>query len=172
MELSNSDRERLRESNSLNVGGPPRDSEATLCIYSDNLDPNAISALIGCDPTRARRKGESDPRRPRTPPAPVGQWFLEAPVHLPFAQKLKHLLAATTGNSDAWRELRQEHAYFVRSAIFLRSWTEEFWLDPDTLTEMASRQWGLALSKYSAEGEEILAAFLTDPKRAEGEPEA
>jgi len=71
-------RTRFEGVRSINVGGPPLDSQATLAIYCEGIDPDAVSAIVGCSPTSALREGDRDPNRPERPPARIGQWFLEA----------------------------------------------------------------------------------------------
>lgn len=153
-------RKRFEGVRSINVGGPPIDSQASLAIYSDDIDPDAVTAIVGCSPTSALRKGERDPNRPKLPPAPIGQWLLEAPEQLPFVDKLTFLLSSTAERCDEWQALAATHRIEIRAAIFLRSWTEGFEIDAETLSAMARRRWSFGLSMYSAEGNEIVDAFV------------
>lgn len=154
---------RLASVDYLYVGGFPSDSRATLCIYADEIDLSSLTTSIGCQPTRARRKGEKDNDRPKVPPAPIGQWFLEAPQELAFVEKIKFLLEATTSDTGVWYEIRQTHDIQLRCVISLHSWNEGFSLLPEVLAEMGNRCWAILLSMYSAEGDEIVAAFLQGP---------
>jgi hypothetical protein len=160
MDMNETIRQRLVNAKEFNVGGSPTDSKATLCIYSDELDPEFISRTVKCSPTTARRKGERDPERPKIRPAPIGQWFLEAPDELPFLEKIQFLLNSTTDAENEWRTLAASHHLELRGAIFLRSWSEGFELANDTVADISRRKWSISLSMYSAEGEEILDAFL------------
>ncbi|MCI0579592.1 MAG: DUF4279 domain-containing protein [Chloroflexi bacterium] len=151
----------------ISVGGAPSDSKATLCIYADDIDLVALTNSIGRQPTKARRKGETDVERPKIRPAPIGQWFLEAPKGLPFTEKIEFLLEATESNPEVWRQLRQSHDIQLRCAIFLHSWTEGFSFPPEIIAELANRYWEFSLSMYSAEGDEIVEAFLNKGKDSE-----
>lgn len=153
-------RKRLAGVDALNVGGAPTISQATLCIYADNLEPEVVTATVKCAPTKARRKGERDTDRPKIRNAPVGQWFLEAPGELPFDDKIQFLLKSTCNEESVWRDLAESHQIELRATIYLASWTEGFQLSNITLAEIAARKWSFSLSMYSAEGEEILEAFL------------
>ncbi len=144
----------------ISVGGPSTDSNVSLCIYKDNIDLQALTALIGCEPTRARRKGDKVADRPKIPPAAIGQWFLEAPPALPFEEKIQFLLESTTSDSDVWQLIRQSHKIRMSCAIFLHSWTEGFDLSPEIISGIATRYWEFSLSMYSAEGDEIVNSFL------------
>lgn len=142
------------------VGGSPSDSKATLCIYADEIDLEALTKVIGCEPTKARRKGEKDEKRPKIAPAPVGQWFLEAPDNLSFEDKIKFLLQSTEADFQIWQEVHKIHRIQLRCVIFLESWTEGFSFSPETLLEIGKRKWEFSLSMYSADGDEIVDAFL------------
>lgn len=152
--------QRLAHADAFHVGGSPTDSQATLCIYADDLEPVVVTASINCTPSMARRKGECYPQRPKIRPAPVGQWFLEAPDELSFNEKIRFLLDATCSDGNIWQKLAESHRLELRAAIFLRSWTEGFELSNSTLAEIALRKWSFSLSMYSADGEEALDAFL------------
>jgi len=152
--------QRLQNAKVIHVGCSPSDSMATLCIYGDELDPEALTKLIGCEPTKARRKGEKDEKRPKIAPALVGHWFLEAPDNLSFEEMVKFLLQSTEADSQIWQEVSKLHSIELRCAIFLRSWTEGFSFSPEILLEIGKRKWEFSLSMYSAEGDEIVEAFL------------
>lgn len=154
---------RFASVDSLYVGGFPSDSRATLSIYTDDIDVSSLTASIGCQPTKARHKGERYKDRPKVPPAPIGQWFLEAPQELEFVEKIKFLLEATTSGTEIWHEIRQTHDIQLRCVISLHSWNEGFSLLPEVMLEMGNRCWEFSLSMYSAEGDEIVAAFLKGP---------
>lgn len=161
MDVDKTTHDRLADADALDVGGLPAESQATLCIYSDTLDPESVTRAVNCSPTKARRKGDRYPDRPKIRPAPIGQWFLEAPIELSFVEKIEFLLNSTTDSDNEWRVLAESHRLELRAAIFLRSWTEGFELPNDTLGRISQRKWSFSLSMYSAEGEEIVDAFLS-----------
>jgi len=152
--------ERLSRAESLNVGGPVTDSTADLCLNSRDIDIRAISRLLGCEPTEAHQRGEVIGQRG---PAPIGLWSLEAPVDLSFSDKLRYLVQTTTSDRRTWDALVVTHSIKLGCAVFLHSWTEDFDIPAELLSEIGSRHWHLELSLYSAEGEEILDAFLSKP---------
>lgn len=164
MDIDKTITQRLAEAKSLHVGGSPTNSMATLCIYADDLDPEHVTATVKCLPTKARRKGECYPDRPKIPAAPLGQWFLEAPDDLSFIDKIQFLLNSSTDVENEWQTLAESHSLQLHGAVFLESWTEGFELSNDMLAEIARRKWSFSLSMYSAEGEEILNAFLSRSK--------
>lgn len=151
---------RLETAKAIAVGGDPIDSIASLCVYSPTLVIETVTDLIGCSPSHAHLKGDfATPKA--TIPARIGLWALDAPESLPFVEKIKHLLHATTGQISAWRRLAEEHDLQLRCAIYLHSWTEGFEIEPAVLGQVAERGWKFGLSIYSASGDEIVDAFLS-----------
>jgi hypothetical protein len=145
------------------VGGEPADSEASLCIYAEEIDIPAISAMLGCEPNKAHRKGEVIKQRP---PASIGLWCLDAPKNLSLPDKLSWLIMSTTPDRSIWDRLASQHRIELRCTVFLHSWTEGFEISADSLTEIGSRHWKYGLSMYSAEGNEIVDGFLKGKDKA------
>ena len=154
---------RLSHAEELHVGGLPTDSIANLCIYSENIDIQALSALIGCEPSEAHQKGDVIKKRP---PASVGLWCLEPPKNLSFPEKLSYLVGTTTSNRDVWDKLASSHRLQLRCAVFLHSWNEGFDIPAEIIAEIGNRHWEYLFSMYSAEGAEILEAFLKGNEKA------
>ncbi len=147
----------LKMAEEIEVGGEAADSTATLCIYADDIDLQAISSALRASPTDAHRRGEVVGRRP---PASVGLWSLEAPRHLKFSEKLQYLVHETISDAEVWERLVADHRIELRCAIFLHSWNEGFDVPADLMAQIAQRHWQFGLSLYSAEGNEIVDAFL------------
>lgn len=158
--MNEANRRRFSEAEYVNVGGSPNNSRVTLCIYAAELEPDFVSQAVGCAPTRARRLGERDPARPRSAPAFIGSWLLEAPRELPFTDQIQFLLEATTADEASWLQLASSHQLQLRAAIFLHSWTEGFELPAEMVMNLAKRRWLFSLAMYSADGDEIVEAFL------------
>ncbi len=152
--------QRLAEVEKIHIGGSPADTQATLCIYADHLNPDEVTALVQCSPTESRRKGERLLSRPKVRPAIIGQWFLEAPRSLSLNAKIQYLLDATTSDENAWRALRESHTLELRVAVFLASWNEGFELSHETIAAISARRWTLGLSMFSADGDDIINSFL------------
>ncbi len=149
---------RIKKAKSLAVGGPLADSEATLCLYASDIDLDYISRCLGVEPTEAVRRGDIVGRRR---PAPVGRWSLGVPQALSFEAKLQHLLGVTSGDQSTWDSLARTHDIQLRCVLYLHSWSEGFDLSPDIMVEIGRRHWHFGLSVYSAEGDEIVEAFLS-----------
>jgi hypothetical protein len=168
MRVSSQARARLKRAKTINSGGDLNDSTITLCLYSPTIDISKLNATLGCGPSHALAKGQLRHPPQGSGPAPVGLWFLEAPKPLGFEEKLRYLLDATPKRVSTWRRLTKNHDVQLRCGIFLHSWNEGFDLPAHMLAEIGARGWKLGVSIYSAEGDEIVEAFLTKAPQAPG----
>ena len=116
----------------------------TLAIYGDDLDPDAVSARLGCAPTSSFRKGDRRaPHRelpnPR-PPAMFGAWFLEARGEPPFLAD--DLVATVLGRLPAdeafWAALRRDYKVELRCGVHWWGWHRGFELSPATVRLIAA----------------------------------
>jgi hypothetical protein len=149
--------ERLNKAKELYVGGDVSDSMVDLYIYSEDIDIPALSKLLECEPTHAQRKGEVIKKRA---PASIGFWCLKSPDNLLLPEKISYLIEKTTCNHAIWDQLNCTHKLELRCAVFLHSWTEGFEVPADITAEIGNRHWKFGMSMYSAEGNEIIEAFL------------
>ena len=60
---------------SAEVGGDPDECGVCLAIYGEELDPDEITQLLGCQPTDSHLRG--DKKGPRSPGFSKGAWFLD-----------------------------------------------------------------------------------------------
>lgn len=119
------------------AGGLVDQSRLTLCVHGDELDPDEISRLLGCAPTRARRRGEL--RRSGTP-WPNGAWLLSVEGKSPMGpEELVHLLLARLPADGAlWSDLRTRFGVKLSFGIFTERWNRGFDLSADAVRRIAS----------------------------------
>jgi uncharacterized protein DUF4279 len=129
------------------VGGPVDETEPTLCIYADDLEPEVISRLLGTSPSWSHRKG--DVLRGGTP-APTGAWLLEdtsKPTGDLEAQ-IRGLLARVSADQEVWRQLRRTCTMKMSCMLSIREWSRGLSLSAELLGELAARGLELGLSIY------------------------
>jgi hypothetical protein len=153
-------RTKLKATKSIQAGGDLTDSMASLCIYSTTIDVTALTKTLSCEPTYGYKTGEPIPQSGK--PARVGLWTLKAPDHLRFEEKIRYLLDATTSDPAAWRSIARTHDVRLRCATFLHSWSGGFDLPATMVAAIGRRLWQFGLTAYSADGDEIVDAFLAD----------
>jgi hypothetical protein len=154
--------DRLKDAESINLEPVGTKSNASLCLYADNIDIAALTRLLGHEPTNYHRKG--DKIKKHSPPAGTGLWSLDAPDNLSFIEKLEHRIKATTPNHKVWSDLSKTHTIRLCCALFLHSWTDGFVIPAPLLKKIGDRHWEFSFSAYSAEGNEIVGGFLEPGK--------
>jgi len=153
---------KLKKAELISIGGPVTDSKVSLVLYSNNIDIEEITKLIGCTPSEAHRVGDIVGKRR---PARIGLWSLNSPRNLSFEQQIQHLIDNTTDKRRIWNRLNEKYDIQLRCAIFMISWNEDFDLHPQLVEEIARRHWKFGISLYSAGGDEIIESFLKLEKR-------
>jgi hypothetical protein len=146
----------------LHVGGSVEESRAGLYIYNKDIDIPLITKLAGREPTESHIKGEVIGKRR---PAFIGLRGFEAPSELSFSDKLTYLVKNTSSKKLSWEKIAEKNDIQMRCVIFLHSWNEGFDIPSEIIAEIGKRHWKFGLSMYSAEGNEILDAFLSKKKK-------
>ena len=94
---------------------------ATLCIYHDDLDPDAVTQSLGLPPSASHRRG--DVRNPKRPiPYKGGAWFLTSEGAVQSRDVRYHidwLLERVESKSSAFEQLRAKGCRLVMSCYWL-----------------------------------------------------
>ena len=80
---------------------------ATLCIYGDDLDPNAVTSLFGIEPSHTQRKGE----HLKKVVVRRGGWFFStqnAVVSRDVRRHVNWLIETFSGKEEAFHQLRSQ----------------------------------------------------------------
>lgn len=126
------------------VGGPVDEVRVALRVMGDDLDPDEVSRLLGCQPTMARRKGEVVPGKVRDRVWQSGIWTLGRTTRrAAIEEEVRLLLAAVTDDLGAWRELCRRFRMDVFCGVFMEDWNRGFELSPATMKLLSER--GLAI---------------------------
>jgi len=114
-------------------GGPVDRFKITLRISGEELDPDRITALLDCRPSRTERKGvsisgDSGPRIPKR-----GQWLLtidSRDCHSTddVEDGIRMLLAQLPSDAGLWASLTSTYAVDVFCGLFLASSNRGFCL--------------------------------------------
>ena len=132
----------------ISIGGPIDEARPSLCVYSDTLDPEQVTQLLGCLPTRSHRKDEVIGTRGNR--APTGAWILEpdTPRTNELEPQIASLLTRVTPDDRAWDKLIKDHRVVVSCMLSLREWSRGFSLSPQLLEKMATRGISLDCTIY------------------------
>ena len=132
------------------VGGEVDKTSVSLRVFGDDLEPDQISLLMGCQPTQSCRKGDTCGHGKFQRIEKTGKWLLhadEAKAATLDAQ-INSLLDRLTGDLTAWRELNSHYRVDLFCGLFLENLNRGTTLTGQTLQRMAERGIPLGLDIY------------------------
>jgi hypothetical protein len=141
----------FRRSNSMlcEAGGPIDEINVTLAIYSEELQPDAITRALGIQPTRAHRQG--DRAGPKSPPFRTGAWLLTE--HGRDAESaeiiIERLLKQLPEDVNIWRELRIQHTIQLRFGLHMTGWNKGLSIPLPQVTRIAEFGADMELDIYA-----------------------
>ena len=97
----------------------------------------ALSAVLGCAPTSAHRRG--DARRPGIPPWPQGAWLLTVEGSAPAEpdELVRQLLARLPDDPAVWEQLATRYTVRVTFGVFVGAWNRGFELSSTSMRQLA-----------------------------------
>lgn len=128
-------------------------TDASVSVLGDDLDPDEISALMGCAPSRAERKGQvlfvGGPGKPSRM-AHRGLWRLQAAERQPgdLEAQIWELLAMLPQDLTLWHGLAARFQVAMFCGVFMKSWNDGVRLPAVVLGAMAERRIVLDLDIY------------------------
>jgi hypothetical protein len=119
-----------------------------LRLFSDNLDPESVTSLLGCQPTTSWRAGEMKFGRP----AKFGSWHLNSDLLVPgdLDTQIRNLLASLSCDIAIWNDLTKQHRADLFCGLFLTESNQGLVLTPDTMAAIAQRGLKLSLDIYGS----------------------
>jgi len=128
---------------------------AALRFKGDDLDPDRLTALLGKQPSKSRRKGDLMPsKRIRSR---VGFWSVTAQDREPgdLDAQVKELLAGMTESPAVWAELAK-YRPDILVGLFMNESNEGIELSAKTMSLLASRGIKIGLDIYAPiEGNDV-----------------
>jgi hypothetical protein len=119
------------------VGGVVDESKATLCIYGEDLDPKAVTKLLGVKPASSFHRGYQ--RNPSARPMPHGAWFLKVRGKAPRGPDihLRKLLMKLPESLKTWEKLRRLYKVRISICLGFAGWNKGFSFPADLITRAA-----------------------------------
>lgn len=124
-------------------GGHP--DHATLClrVYGDSLDPDEVTRLLGCAPTRSQRKGQpvlSESGEPKRI-ARTSSWLLDQLVSADatIEEAIESFLGSLPPERQAWAALGERYRVDLLCGVFVRGVNQGFELSPRVLELLGQR---------------------------------
>jgi hypothetical protein len=134
-------------------GGPVDKFKIALRIYGDALDPDQISALIGCTPTVGERMGLPVSLGDGKRIAKTGRWSLtieskDCSEEDDVEDGIKLLLARLPTDVDLWNALNAEYKVDIFCGIFLASSNRGFGISAEVSRMLADRHLKIGFDLY------------------------
>lgn len=127
-------------------GGPVDRWTVALRVYGDELDPDSISALLGCPPSSAQRRGDPFPKK--------GRWVLEidsrnCAENDQVDDGIKMLLARLPSDRAVWVSLTSTYAVNIFCGVFLASSNQGFGVSTEALRLLSDRSLEIGFDVYA-----------------------
>ena len=132
-------------------------SAASLRFFGDDLDPDELSRLLGCPPTKSERKGEEIVGKvtghKRT--ARSGAWRLSVELREPgdFDGQISEIFERLTDDMSIWQDLTSRFRAYVFCGLFMEEGNEGISLSNETLQRLAERGLTIDFDIYDSSGE-------------------
>ena len=135
----------------VRVGGPVDRCTVSLRLFSDDLDPAAISALLHAQPTMSHRKGDVLRSKRGDRVCKRGRWILrcEGDPGATLAELIDQLLDQLTPELAAWSSLSARCDMDLFCGLFLEEENRGLTLPASTLQRLAERGLALGLDIYT-----------------------
>jgi hypothetical protein len=126
-------------------GGPVNRWKVALRVYGEELDPDRISALLGCQPSSAARKGAPFPKK--------GRWILaidskDCQENDDVDDGVRMLLARLPSDPVVWATLAKTHSIDVSCGLFIASPNRGFEISTEVSRLLADRGLQIGFDLY------------------------
>jgi hypothetical protein len=131
------------------VGGPLDEVGVCLAICGEELDPDAITAILGCAPTSSHRRG--DRRGARSPGFETGAWLFQIRGAAPVSADdlVTDLLNQLPHDAATWATLAEAYDLQLRFGIHMEGWNRGFGLCAANVERIARMRVRLAFDIYA-----------------------
>jgi hypothetical protein len=126
-------------------GGPVDRWKVALRVYGEELDPDRISALLGCEASSIARKGTPFPKK--------GRWILE--INSEDCDEgdevddgVRMLLARLPSDPDVWASLASIYSVDVFCGVFVKSPNRGFGISTEVSRLLSDRALQIGFDLY------------------------
>ncbi len=128
-------------------------SAVSIRIFGKFLDPDQITALLGCSPSTSGKTDEiifsesGIPRKIRK-----GFWFIENGESdaVDLEEKINLLLDKLTGNLEVWQQITREYKADIFCGLFMNNINEGFTFTPTLMRKLADRNVKIGFDIYTS----------------------
>jgi hypothetical protein len=142
-----------REDGTVTIGGFVDRVTVSLRVIADDLDPEEVSRLLNCQPTKSHVKGEVIVGRNTglRQVAPTGVWLLNSNDErsVGLGEQVMNLLGRVSDDPAVWETLTKKYKAEVFCGLFLDAENRECWLSADALRHLAERGVDIGFDIYA-----------------------
>jgi len=122
------------------LGGVVDQVRASLHFRGEDLDPDALTRLLGISPRYAYRKGDRTSAA-REEPRQTGYWSAEVEVSAPddVDEAVSRLLGMLSVDSQTWQSLVERYRPGVSVMVVVKAWNRGFMLPSSVIGRLAER---------------------------------
>jgi len=133
------------------VGGGFDEFSVGINFYSENLDREEITDLLGVHPTKSWNPGEmhkiGNGRRSRI--TDWGKWYLSTKRDsVDVNEKLISLIESMTKDLEAWKHLTDKYESWVDVAGYMDNWNRGFRFKPEVMKALSERNLEVVFDIY------------------------
>lgn len=138
------------------LGGSVDKTSVCLGIYGEELNPDNISKLLSCQPTKAHHCGIRQYSNSKYAPYKRGAWLLQLKGYAPITAEelIIDLLSRVPTNFLLWQELSAIYDIQVRIGIHMKGWNKGFNLQAQTVQRISELGASMVFDIYAYGDEE------------------
>ncbi len=133
------------------IGGTFEEFSVGINFYSERLNRDEITKLIGTEPTKAWNPGERHPMGStnKTRITDWGKWYLTSKRDgTDLNIKLKDLLNKLTNDLEKWKILTSKYESWIDIAGYMENWNRGFTLKPEIMKMLSDRNLEIVFDIY------------------------
>jgi hypothetical protein len=135
----------------LTAGGEIDRVRVCLRVSSDQLEPEAVSLVLGVSPTFAARRGDRRSTRGGESVQRTGVWYVDftgAPEEWTLGEAIAALLNRLPPEQAVWDVLAEQHYLEIYCGLHLSEWNRGAELAPALLRRLADQHLALSFDIY------------------------
>ena len=131
------------------VGGVLDKTDVCLGVYGDDLDPDQVTIVLGCEPTSSHRKGDKMKRGINV--WRRGAWLFSKVGTADPEQLTCKLLDRLPKDQRTWVRLAKKYDVQLRFGLFLERWNRGLEFTPQLVARMAKLHARIIFDVYGPE---------------------
>ena len=132
------------------AGGEVDECSVSLRFFGDDLDPDAITEILGIHPTRSCRKGDIFHGEVYDRIEKIGRWLYSVKrcAGVSLEDQINKLFDQLPAELNVWRELTTRFRADLSCGLWLKRWNRAFDFSPETLRRIAERNLSIGWDIY------------------------